>query len=157
MASPTDTSAAVTVRALAVTDLAAVVAIDDRHSGSSKQPYWSEVFAQFVETPAEHNRGVALAAELGGAVVGYLLGDVRAFEFGSESCGWVFSVGVDPRTARQGIATALLAQACSHFRTLGVTKLRTMVNLHHVDVLALFRANGFVGGPFVQLELDLEE
>jgi hypothetical protein len=31
-----------------------------------------------------------------------------------------------------------------------------MVGRNNVPVLSFFRANGFVGGSFVQLELDLE-
>jgi hypothetical protein len=39
---------------------------------------------------------------------------------------------------------------------LGVHKVRTMVARNDVPVLAFFRASGFVGGPFVQLELHLD-
>ena len=89
-------------------------------------------------------------------MIGYLLGEVRAFEFGSEACGWVFSVGVDPNALHGGVASALLRETCRRFREAGVSTVRTMVRRDSVDVLSFFRANGFVGGSFVQLELDLE-
>ena len=41
------------------------------------------------------------------------------------------------------------------FRALGVTQVRTMVRRNDVPVTAFFRSNGFVGGSFAQLELEL--
>ncbi len=114
--------------------------------------YWARVF----ESSWGRHRGrlrVGLAAEAGDGLAGYLLGDVRAFEFGSEPCGWIFAVGVDPAHARRGVASALLAEAVTRLRAAGVTTVRTMVRRNDVPVLAFFRTNGFAGGPYVQLEL----
>ena len=58
---------------------------------------------------------------------------------------------------RGGIASRLLAEACRRFAHGGVTRVRTMVRRNDVPVLSFFRSNGFVGGSFVQLELDLGE
>jgi len=80
---------------------------------------------------------------------------VRAFEFGSEPCGWVFAVGVDPACARQGIASLLVAEACERFRSAGVATVRTMVRRDDIPVLSFFRRRGFEGGSFYQLELGL--
>ena len=91
-----------------------------------------------------------------GRILGYLLGEVRAFEFNSEACGWIFSAGVDPGRLRQRVASGLLTEACRRFREAGIKTVRTMVKRNDVPVLSFFRANGFVGGSFVQLELDLE-
>ena len=50
----------------------------------------------------------------------------------------------------------LLALTCRRFKESGIRHIRTMVGRNNVPVLSFFRANGFVGGTFVQLELDLE-
>jgi ribosomal protein S18 acetylase RimI-like enzyme len=136
--------------------LRAVVRIDALHTGARKPAYWRRVFDEFLH-PGRHPVRVGLAAGEHGHVVGYLLGEVRAFEFGSEACGWVFAVGVDPRSLRQGVASHLLAEACRRFQRAGITRVRTMVRRNNVPVLSFFRSNGFVGGSFVQLELNLEE
>jgi ribosomal protein S18 acetylase RimI-like enzyme len=133
-----------------------MVRIDALHSGESKPEYWSRVLDAFLDTGSGPLR-VGLAAEEDERLVGYLLGEVRAFEFGSEPCGWVFAVGVDPRQARAGVASALLEEACRRFRRAGVSRVRTMVRRNDVGVLSFFRANAFVGGSFVQLERDLED
>lgn len=143
------------VRELRPGDLPSVTRLDALHTGVGKRAYWRRVFNGFL-APRGAKR-IGLAALDGSRLVGYLLGEVRAFEFGSEECGWVFSVGVDPALGRRGVASRLLAEACRRFRAARVTQVRTMVRRTDVPVLAFFRANGFRGGPFVQLELDLQE
>jgi ribosomal protein S18 acetylase RimI-like enzyme len=147
---------ALQVRELRQADLEAVVRIDALRTGERKPEYWGGVFGDFLgaETGA---RRVGLSAEEEGALVGYLLGEIRAFEFGSEACGWVFAVAVDPEHSRRSVGSALLGEARRRFRAAGVSRLRTMVRRNDVPVLAFFRSSGFVGGSFVQLEQDLEE
>jgi len=82
---------------------------------------------------------------------------VRIWAEGSEPCGWIFAIGVDPNSERLGVASLLLAEAVARFKAQGVPRIRTMVRRNDVPVLAFFRSNGFRGGPFVQLELDIEE
>lgn len=147
------------IRKLRRADLADVVRIDAHHTGQRKLAYWKRVFEQFLE--GRHGRSrVGLAAvgqpRVDAHILGYLLGEVRAFEFGSEPCGWVFAVGVDPRGLRAGVGSALLQAAADAFRTKKVARVRTMVRRSDVPVLSFFRASGFEGGAYVQLEKDLE-
>ena len=142
------------VRDLDMDDLAGVVGIDAAHAGAARPAYWSALLSSFLRREDGPLR-VGLAAEDAGRLVGYLLGEVRAFEFGSEPCGWVFAVGVHPGHARRGVASALLAEACARFHAAGVHRVRTMVRRDDVALQSFFRAAGLVGGPFVQLELDL--
>lgn len=144
----------VRVRDLQADDLNEVVRIDALHTGQRKPDYWKRVFGDFFDG-AWGEPHVGLAAEHHGVLVGYLLGEVRAFEFGSEACGWVFAVGVDPHHLRGGAASKLLAEACRRFADAGIMRVRTMVRRNDVPVLSFFRSNGFIGGSFVQLELDL--
>lgn len=131
-----------------------MIEIDALHTGERKPRYWRRVLSDFL-SPDDAERRVGLAAAEDGKLVGYLLGEVRAFEFGSEACGWVFAVGVEPELSRGGIASGLLKEACARFRAAGVATVRTMVRRSDIPVLSFFRTNGFVGGAFYQLELDL--
>jgi len=172
---PLTQRAAVAIRPVRPGDLEEVLRIDALHTGERKPAYWRDVFAAFVGaeasgagTPARARQTrtagsrlrIALAAEPvadagpgpARGLVGYLFGEVRAFEYGSEPCGWIFGVGVDPRALRGGVARALLDQACRRFRAEGIGRVRTMVRRTDVPVLSFFRSAGFVGGPFVQLE-----
>lgn len=143
-----------TISPLRPTDLAAVVRLDAKLTGRRKPAYWKTVFADFV-SPARGSTRVGLAARADGPLAGYLLGEVRAFEFGSAPCGWIFAVGVDPGQAHHGIGSALVAEAGRRFSRAGVSTVRTMVQRNDVSLLSFFRSNGFVGGTFTQLELGL--
>lgn len=146
---------AVRVAPLARRHLDAVVRLDRVHTGRAKPRYWKQVFREFLAPRSDRAR-VGLAAELDGRLVGFVLGEVRAFEFGSEPCGWILEIGVDPAFARTGIASALLHEACRRLRASGVATIRTMVRRNDVPVLTFFRTNRFAGGPYVQLELTPE-
>lgn len=147
---------AVRVRRLAPADLPRVVEIDALHRGRAVPDYWQRVRDEFLARDRNRLR-IALGAEVEGELVGYLLGEVRAFEFGAETCGWVFAVGVDPNAMRHGVASQLLGEACRRFRAAGIAQVRTMVRRSDVPVLSFFRAHGFVAGEFTQLEVTLPE
>lgn len=147
-------TAATRVRALLAADLPEVIRIDAAHTGQEQAAYWRSVFERFCGGEAQP-AAVGLCADGPQGLDGYLFGEVREVEFGSEPCGWVFAVGVEPDALRRGTASALLQGALQRFMALGVSKVRTMVARNDVPVLSFFRASGFVGGPYVQLELPL--
>jgi ribosomal protein S18 acetylase RimI-like enzyme len=149
--------AATRVRALTPEDVDRVCAIDALHTGVAKPDYWRRVFADFLAAGSERGAQVGLATTAAGEVAGYLLGEVRAFEFGSPPCGWVFAVGVAPEHGRAGHASILLAEACRRFRAAGIDTVRTMVRRDDIPVLSFFRSRGFTGGAFYQLERGLAD
>ncbi|MCC7137199.1 MAG: GNAT family N-acetyltransferase [Planctomycetes bacterium] len=150
---------AVAIRPLRRADLAEVVRIHALHTGTRAPAYWEAVLRRVRREGEALEVALVAPSATGRGLAGFLVGEVRAFEFGSEPCGWVFAVGVDPGEARGGVATALLDEATRRFAAAGVRRVRTMVRRDDVPVLAFFRANGFAGGAFVQLErsLDAEE
>ena len=149
--SATDAPFALTLRPLRTDDLPVVVRLDAELTGLRKHAYWKRAFTAFGADHGTPSR-VALAADAGGRLAGYLFGEVRAFEFGSEPCGWIVAVGVVPEDAHRGVGSALVAEASRRFRAAGVATVRTMVKRDDLPMLSFFRANDFVGGPYVQLE-----
>ena len=141
------------VRELEASDLDDVVAIDAALTGERKEKFWLETFAQALGGEAH----LGLASIGANGLDGYVFGELRAFEFGSDACGWITVVGVRPETTRKGIASSLIDEARRRFAALGAKAVRTMVRRTDVPLLSLFRSQGFVGGPFVQLELDITE
>jgi len=143
----------VQMRSLESGDRPRVAALDEQHTGQAKPEYWRRLFGRI-----DHADGVlAIGATLEAQIIGYLIGEVRAFEFGSEPCGWIFAIGVDPSRARLGIGRKLLDEVHRRFRGEGVSRVRTMVQRTDIPLLTFFRSHEFVGGPFVQLERDIEE
>lgn len=143
------------LRAIRPDDAPALSRIDAAHTGESKPAWWDEVVKRHARRGPGGSSRVGIVAAEGERVVGYVLGQVRAFEFGSEPCGWIYAVGVHPSRLRAGIARTLLAEATARFEAMGVKLVRTMVRRDDVPVLTLFRTEGFVAGPFVELEKPL--
>ena len=144
------------VRPLCQDDLTEVARIDALHTGEPKHDYWQRIFDEFLGADGSRRTfGFGIEGERG--LAGYLFGEIRAVEFGSGPVGWVFAVGIEEGFTRRGLATALLEAARRRFRKAGVDKIRTMVRRNDVPVLSFFRSSGFVGGPYVQLELNGQE
>ena len=133
-------------------DLAQVVEIDARITGLRKPAYWSAILRRYG------GRGGArffLVSEDAGRVVGYVVGEIRDWEFGSPPCGWVFGIGVRPEARLGGTGTRLLDAICGAFRRRGVEKVRTLLARENALVLAFFRSQGMTAAPFIALERDL--
>ena len=145
------------IRAMEAGDLAAVERIFRAHaSGDAPRGRRRQLRDRVAEVLGAdaHERAVALvAADARGKVAGYLVGDVRSWEFGSAPAGWIFALGVDPKAERQGLGSELLAAAVEAFRARGIGTVRTRVRRDDVPTLRFFRSGGFAAGPYVEMEL----
>ena len=142
------------IRAAVKGDLPALIALDEEITGIAKQDYWQETFEQYGA-----RRRVPrffLVAESGGRMEGFIIGEVRAWEFGEPPCGWVFAVQVRPGTRLRGVGTQLFATLCDAFRRAGVQKVRTMMLRGNHLVLSFFRSQGMMAGPFIEFETTLD-
>ena len=144
----------VRVRPIEAADLADVVAIDAEASGIEKIDYWYELFHRYG-TRGRQQR-FFLVAEGGGAIQGFIIGEVRDWEFGSPPCGWVFGIAVRRNARLGGVGSALLAAILDCFRRSGVDKVRTLTTRDNNLVLSFFRSQGMMAARFIPLELDLE-
>ena len=142
------------VRPVATGDLAQVIALDSQITGLEKAAYWEDVLRRY----GGRNRPgrCFLVADEGGAIQGFIVGEVRDWEFGSPPCGWVFGISVRPEARQAGIATRLLAAVLDFFRKAGVGKVRTLLARDNHLVHSFFRSQGMMAAPFIPLELDLE-
>jgi ribosomal protein S18 acetylase RimI-like enzyme len=99
---------------------------------------------------------VFLVAESAGRVDGFIVGEVRAGEFGSSPSGWVFAVQVRPGHRVQGLGSRLFETVCDSFRAAGVDRVRTMVAPENTVIHSFFRSQGMMAGPFIELEMRLD-
>jgi GNAT superfamily N-acetyltransferase len=135
-------------------DLEPIVALDARVTGLEKRDYWESLYRRYG-SPARAERQF-LVADAGGRVVGFVIGEVRDWEFGAPPCGWVFAIDVHPDARLAGTGTRLLEAICRGFRRAGVSKVRTMLSRDNNLVLSFFRSQGMMTGPFIPLEMDLD-
>ncbi len=146
---------ALSIRAAAPGDLDAVIALDAETSGLAKPDYWRTMFATFV--PDQGGERYLLVADIEGQAVGFVVGEVRAWEFGSPPCGWVFALGVSNTHREHHVGSRLMARIFQCFKSDDVTSVRTNVSRHDTLNLSFFRSLGMTAGPYVQLEMALDE
>lgn len=142
------------IRSAGSGDLPAIVNLDEVITGQAKPDYWRDLLATLEQCAKPEL--IFLVAELDGSVIGFISGNVRAFEFGSEPCGWVFALNVDSNVRDKDVGTHLFDELCNRFREAGVAKVRTLLSRNNDLVLAFFRSLGMMAGPFIQLEKDLD-
>jgi GNAT superfamily N-acetyltransferase len=145
---------ALVIRPVRRRDLDPVIAIDAVVTGLEKRAYWLSVYRRYGT--GTHPERAFLVADLGGRVVGFVIGEVRDWEFGSPPCGWVFAIDVQQGVRLDGIGTRLLEAIAACFRAAGVTKLRTMLMRDNTLILSFFRSQGMMAGPLISLEMDIE-
>ena len=144
---------AVRVRPLKASDLAAVSQIERRITGSRRTGTLARNLRKRLAQP---DRGSCLAAVEAGRVVGFIVGEIRPWEFGEErEVGWILVVGVDPDYQGKGVGGMLGASLLRHFRAKGVRRAKTLAEWDAGDVIAYFRTLGFARGSAVALEADL--
>ena len=142
---------AIRTRKAARADLSQVVDIDRQATGLAKPAYWAGILRRY----GRGARSRFLVAEADGRIVGFIVGEVRDWEFGSPPCGWVFGIGVRPQAREAGIATAMLEAITVAFRRMGVATVRTLIARDNRLVLSFFRSQGMMAAPVIPLEKEI--
>ncbi|TWJ11203.1 GNAT family N-acetyltransferase [Geobacter argillaceus] len=141
------------IRNAVASDFDAVVSLDLQGSDEEKPAYWSSVFEHYING---HNDRCFLVAEFNKAVVGFIIGEVRAWEFGSPPCGWVFAAAVSPHVRQMRIGQQLFEEISKRLKLAGVTTVRTMADRDNNLLLSFFRSMGLRTGRYIELEKALD-
>ncbi|MGK2906340.1 MAG: N-acetyltransferase family protein [Desulfuromonadales bacterium] len=140
----------VTIRNTRPADFDAVMELDLVGAADEKPAYWRGIFDRYVT--AGRAGSIFLVAEISGEVIGFILGEVRAWEFGSPPCGWVFALSVSPDARERGVGQLMLKEMCMRLKKAGVTTVRTMVDRDNKLTLSFFRSQGLRTGRYIELE-----
>ena len=139
-----ETASDVTIRQLEDTDIGGIVALDEKISGRYRPDVWEMRIGYYMRRDPE----ASVIAEDDGRVVGFMLGEVRAGEFGlEEPTGWIEVLGVDPDYRGQAIGRRLAEDLLAHFRQRGAHKVRTLVDEEMGEIARFFTALGFRPAP----------
>jgi len=142
------------IRPALAADLPAIIGLDEEVTGLAKPGYWGDLFERFGNR--RRDRRFFLVAEGQSRVEGFVIGETRAWEFGSPPCGWIFAIQVRPKGRLKGVGTELFDAICDCFRKTGVVIVRTMLARDNTTILSFFRSQGMMAGPFIELETMLE-
>lgn len=151
-----NTKIAVDVGVVQANDLDAVIALDAANSGSAKAGYWQDILERYTQEKAGIRRYFLVAKSPGKALLGFVVGEIRAWEFGSPPCGWVIALNVTADQREQGIGTMLFDALCTEMKKDGATTIRTMVLANDKVNLSFFRGEGLAAGPYIELERQLD-
>lgn len=144
-----DVTSDVRIRPLDELDLAGIVHIDEKISGQYRPDIWEQRVMFYVR----RDPGASQVAEAHGRVVGFMLGDCRAGEFGLEQpSGWIERFGIDPAHRGQDIGRRMFDAMCAHFRAEGATSVRTLVDRSDATLTGFLKAIGFGDSALTALE-----
>ena len=147
-----DVTADVRIRPLDELDLGGIVRIDEKISGQ----YRPEIWEQRVMFYVRRDPGASQVAEANGQVVGFMLGDCRAGEFGLEApSGWIERFGIDPAFRGRDLGRRMFDAMCAHFRAEGATRVRTLVDGRDTAITGFLKAIGFGDSALTALERTL--
>ncbi len=138
----------VTVRRMRTQDAEDVLRIDEKITGQPHEAQWE---SKIIDHLSRNPLG-CLVAEVEGKIVGFIIGDIRGWEFAIPKSGWIEIVGVDPAYHGKGVARVLIEKLHVYFRNHNVERVMTMVNWNDPGLVSFFRAVGFERSEFIILE-----
>jgi ribosomal protein S18 acetylase RimI-like enzyme len=139
----------VVIRPVTELDIEAICKIDEVITGKYRPDAWEDRVMYYIRRDPDSSQ----VAEVGGKVVGFMLGEVRGGEFGlEEPTGWVEFFGVDPKAREKGVGRSLIEALLARFKAKGAHVARTMVRAQDKDIDAFIRRNGFTPAPVAALE-----
>ncbi len=150
-----DGEADVLVRRATANDLPLVIELDGDNTGLHKPDYWGETFHETERHPGQHFL-IAESASSDHEFLGFIVGEVRAWEFGSRPCGWILTIGVVHERRVAGVGSALFDAICERFAADGVKTVRTMLARHDQLNMSFFRSQGMMAGSFIELEKPID-
>jgi len=136
-------------------DLPNIIALDTDISGIEKPDVWYGYYAALASESLSFLVARRGDEPGGDELGGYVVGGVRAWEFGSPPCGWIFAIAVRPDLRLSGLGSQLFNAITQRFAASGVQKVRTMLHVDDHLLMSFFRAHGMHAGPFVELEMKL--
>lgn len=140
------------VRPLDELDIAGIVRIDERITGIYKPDQWEQRVMYYLRRDPLASQVV----EADGKVVGFMLADVRAGEFGlEEPGGWVERFGIDPDYRGRDLGRSMFEAITSHFRARGVRSVRTLVDQNDAGITGFLGSIGFKPSALQALEIQL--
>lgn len=149
----TEATATVKIRPLDELDIGDLAKIDEKVTGTYRPDEWEQRAIYYIR----RDPGISQVAEVEGAVVGFMLGELRSGEFGMEEpTGWIEVMGIDPAFQGQSIGRKLAEAMFRQFQAGGAGLLRTLVSSESEEILSFFKALGFSPSPIQAMEKKLQ-
>ena len=139
------------IRPLELDDRKAIFEIQEAITKHKAEKDWE----QLVEGYIKNSGDTSLVAVVDGKVVGFMLGDLKAYCFGASRSGWIEVIGVHPRHMGSGIGKKLGNELIKIFRNKKVKHIFPSVRWDSGDLITFFKSIGFDRSNFTNLERKL--
>ena len=138
----------VKIRKMVPEDVVKILEIDQKLVGRERSPSWPQRVTRYLEM---YYPPLCHVAEINGHVVGFVLGDIRGWEYALAPSGWIDIMGVTPEFQGQGIGKNLVqafALECQE------RKMKTHIMVRESDerIKKFFAEAGFHRGGLIELE-----
>jgi ribosomal protein S18 acetylase RimI-like enzyme len=144
-----DTAAQVRIRPVDELDIERIVRIDERISGAYRPDVWERRVMYYLRRDPDASQVV----EVDGKVVGFMLGEVKAGEFGLEApSGWIERFGIDPDHRGRDLGRQMFEKMRAHFAAAGADTVRTLADMQQPGVAGFLTALGFAPSKLQALE-----
>jgi predicted N-acetyltransferase YhbS len=146
---------AIKIRLMQADDFDAVVEIDEKVLGTSRQDYYELKFEKLFKSK-DYLLASLVAEEEGGTVVGFVMGELYMGEYGIfQETATLDTIGVDPDHQYKGIGEQLINEFIDHLKHVGVRKVNTLVGWNDSRLIHFFSANQFSPSMTINLERSL--
>jgi predicted N-acetyltransferase YhbS len=140
-------------RPLTVTDVDAIIEIDERIVRRKRSSLFHEQLHEQLAKHGDESFGV-LTPE--GKLVGYVIAETKVYIYGADDLSaWIILLGIDPDYQDQGIGTALIKQVITFFTRKGINVIRTVTAWDWGDLVEFFSSVGFKLSDYLTLELNI--
>jgi ribosomal protein S18 acetylase RimI-like enzyme len=147
--------AEVTIRLMRADDFDAVLGIDEEVLKISRRQYYEMKFEKLFRSK-DYLPTSLVAEDAEGAVLGFVMGELFIGEYGIfQEEARLDTIGVLPGLRHRGIGERLISEFMAHMKSLGVQKIRTLVNLTDSQLIGFFSANKFNPSNTISLERSL--
>ena len=140
----------IVIRRMEPSDEKYVIAIDQKIVGKERAASWQQRVFRYLE---RYYPPVSHIAEANGAVVGFIIGDIRGWEYGMASGAWIDIMGVDPAFQGQGVGRRLVAAFVDQCRKQGIKSIHSFMREDDTRIQHFLESAGFSRGTLVEYAL----
>ncbi|MBI4286813.1 MAG: GNAT family N-acetyltransferase [Chloroflexi bacterium] len=140
--------AEVRIRKMLPEDVSRILEIDLRLVGKERSPSWPQRVTRYLEM---YYPPLCHVAETNGRIVGFILGDIRGWEYALAPSGWIDIMGVAPDFQGSGIGKKLLKAFADECRE---RKMKTHIMVREADerLQRFLSEAGFNRGTLIEYE-----
>lgn len=142
----------VNIREITLKDTGAIQNIRKAISEDDADVDFAKIIEQQISEGADKS---SLVAQVGDAVVGYMISTSLLAGFGIKKSAWIMAIGVHPDFMGQGIGLKLARKICEIYKDKGIKHIYSSVLWDSTDVLSFFKKLGFERSDFINLKKEL--